>query len=274
MIVRIEKRENPFVQIDKRPLEDIHLSWRAKGILAYLISKPNNWEVRSEDIIAHGSEGRDAVRAAMAELRSYGYAKLEQTRNGKQWIVFEEPCPEKPSMEPCPEKPTPEKAIIGKSATSNNKKSDRNNEKSDRDLFPRKDRELSLNGEETKTKRGHKLGTVNGSHPPPEAVGCFCASIDLPVSDGEIMVMKWDADGWPKNWMDKIRYWKRMGYLPSQRGKQQAAPLNRSEPAGWQDWLKLKPKYLQLCQGLQFLACPEWIRREYVNERKVIKIAA
>lgn len=125
MITRVIKRENPFVQIDKRPLGDMRLSWRAKGILAYLLSKPDDWTVQTGDILNHGTEGRDAVRAAMIELRDTGYAKLENTRDGREWHIFEnpEPCPEKPSMadEPCPEK-----ANIGKSATTNNKE-ERNN---------------------------------------------------------------------------------------------------------------------------------------------------
>lgn len=38
-IVRINKRDNPYVQIDHRVLEDTRLSWKAKGLLAYLLSK-------------------------------------------------------------------------------------------------------------------------------------------------------------------------------------------------------------------------------------------
>ena len=115
MILRIHRRENPFVQIDKRPLEDSRLSWRAKGILAYLLSKPNDWTVRTEDILAHGTEGRDAVRSAMGELKETGYAKLQNTAGGREWIIMEEPSTAFQGMEP-----SPEKANVGKSATSNN----------------------------------------------------------------------------------------------------------------------------------------------------------
>jgi hypothetical protein len=126
MIIRVQKRENPYVQIDKRPLEDMRLSWRAKGILAYLLSKPDSWTVQASDILNHGTEGRDAVRSAMGELRNLGYAKLINTSGGREWVISEvaDPCPENPSMgmEPCPEK-----ANDWKSATSNNDISVSNN---------------------------------------------------------------------------------------------------------------------------------------------------
>jgi hypothetical protein len=115
MIHRITKRDNPFAQIDKRMLGDYRLSWRAKGILSYLLSKPDNWIVRSEEIQSRATEGRDAIRAAMKELAKFGYAELVNTKDGREWLIREQstkPCPEKPSLQndnPCPEKPTPEK---------------------------------------------------------------------------------------------------------------------------------------------------------------------
>ena len=39
-VIRVRKRPNNFVMIDKTFLEDDRLSFKAKGILAYLLSKP------------------------------------------------------------------------------------------------------------------------------------------------------------------------------------------------------------------------------------------
>jgi len=96
-IIHIKKRENPYAQIDKRCLEDSRLSWRSRGILAYLLSKPDDWQVSVKDIENRGTEGREAVQAAMKELERFGYAQLQSVRSdkgtmiGKQWIVTEEP---------------------------------------------------------------------------------------------------------------------------------------------------------------------------------------
>ena len=96
-IIRIKKRENPYVQIDKRPLEDDRLSWRAKGIFAYLLSKPDGWKVNIKDIWAKGTEGRNAVQVCMRELEKFGYAQLVFIKGdagkivGSEWVIIEEP---------------------------------------------------------------------------------------------------------------------------------------------------------------------------------------
>lgn len=111
MICRIKKRENPYVQIDKRPLDNSRMSWRAKGLLCYMLSRPDNWIIRVGQLVSMGSEGRDSVRSALQELREFGYAELKSTSGGKEWVIFEEPQPEKATMA---------KAMHGFSATTNN----------------------------------------------------------------------------------------------------------------------------------------------------------
>jgi hypothetical protein len=49
------------------------LSWRAKGILAYLLSKPDNWQVQVWDLIRQSTEGEYAVRQGIKELETHGY---------------------------------------------------------------------------------------------------------------------------------------------------------------------------------------------------------
>ena len=73
--------EDPFARVNKLMLEgDSSLSWKAKGILAYLLGKPSNWILRIEDICNHAADGRAAVVAGIRELRKAGYVKLEQVR--------------------------------------------------------------------------------------------------------------------------------------------------------------------------------------------------
>lgn len=97
MILRIQKRENPYAQIDNRALNDSRLSWRARGILAYLLSKPDNWQVVIEDLIKQSPDGRDAVRSGMRELTKAGYLELVAKQDesgrmqGKEYILYETP---------------------------------------------------------------------------------------------------------------------------------------------------------------------------------------
>lgn len=97
-IARIHKRDTPYVVIDKRTVDDARLSWKARGILLYLLSKPHDWEVRIADIVNRGPEGRDAVQSAFRELQDAGYAVLVRERGenrgqlwGSRWMVAERP---------------------------------------------------------------------------------------------------------------------------------------------------------------------------------------
>lgn len=98
MIIKVEKYDTPFVQIDKRPLEDPHISWKAKGILAYLLSRPNDWQVRLQDLANRSADGVYAIRSGLAELENVGYAeKIPQDRrpSGRfgpiDYIIREQP---------------------------------------------------------------------------------------------------------------------------------------------------------------------------------------
>lgn len=133
MIIRVQRRDNPFVQIDKRPLEDSRLSWKAKGLLAHLLCKPDNWEVSVQDLIERSKDGRESVQSALKELREYGYAELKVVQNeqgklmGKTWVIKEMPELLPTDGFPVFREPTDERVsrqtvspTDGKPATSNN----------------------------------------------------------------------------------------------------------------------------------------------------------
>lgn len=90
-------KENPYVMIDKRPLEDTRLSWEAKGLHAYLMSKPDSWTVNVKHLIKQSRNGRDATYRIVNELIYAGYIERVQERSeeGKLgeliYIVYELP---------------------------------------------------------------------------------------------------------------------------------------------------------------------------------------
>ena len=97
-IVKITKRTHPYAMIDSRALNDKRLSWKAKGIIAYLLSKPSDWQVILADLVKHARDGAESVRTGLDELRRFGYAKFAAIRNsagrlnGTAWTVYE--CPD------------------------------------------------------------------------------------------------------------------------------------------------------------------------------------
>ncbi len=97
-VIRVRKRPNNFVMIDKTFLEDDRLSFKAKGILAYLLSKPDNWKVIVGNLVKYSKDGKSAVYAGLKELKECGYyvktpIRSEDGRRISRWesTVYEMP---------------------------------------------------------------------------------------------------------------------------------------------------------------------------------------
>jgi hypothetical protein len=79
-ILRV-KRTKGYTTIPNSTLCDDRLSYRARGVLAFLLAKPDDWETKTTDLPGSREEpreGRDAVRTALAELRKVGYMSQER----------------------------------------------------------------------------------------------------------------------------------------------------------------------------------------------------
>lgn len=109
-IFRVRKNDN-FVVMDKTALHDERLSWKAKGIIAYMLSLPDDWTFFLEELSTHAADGKDSLRAGLKELKQYGYLhRYPVKENGKivKWEthVFETPQKKLPQEEsPEVEKP-------------------------------------------------------------------------------------------------------------------------------------------------------------------------
>jgi hypothetical protein len=96
--IRTIKRENPFSQIDRFVFEsDPSISWKAKGLMGYLLTRPDNWKINFKDLVKRAKDGREAVTSGLKELQNAGYIHYyqERTEDGKfgEWIydVYERP---------------------------------------------------------------------------------------------------------------------------------------------------------------------------------------
>ena len=80
-VIRIRKRPNNFVMMDKTFLEDVRLSYKAKGLLAYLLSKPDDWKVIVGNLVNNSKDGKASVYAGLKELKECGYYEKIPVRN-------------------------------------------------------------------------------------------------------------------------------------------------------------------------------------------------
>jgi hypothetical protein len=143
MIIR-RKVNSRFTVVPNEPINDEALTFEALGLLSYLLSRPDNWQVKLSQLRIRGGLGRDKAQKLMRQLIDAGYVVRRQDRSQtskqfKDWeyIVYDcpqlqkddaEPEPENPvaaqesqgvAFEPQPEKPEPENqaAIINTDCT-------------------------------------------------------------------------------------------------------------------------------------------------------------
>ncbi len=72
-----------FTQVPNLAVRDARLSFRARGVHAFLLSHVDEgWKSGAEFLSKHGKEGRDAIEKALSELESFGYIRREKRQNG------------------------------------------------------------------------------------------------------------------------------------------------------------------------------------------------
>lgn len=95
-IIRSNRQTN-YTVIDNRVFADHQLSFAAMGLLGYLLSKPDNWQVSVNQLIGttEGTEKqskRDAVLKMLDELKAKGFVQMKRkAEGGVDYIVFDSP---------------------------------------------------------------------------------------------------------------------------------------------------------------------------------------
>jgi len=112
MLIRAQKTIGDYFAMHKHGIDNDALSFKAKGLLAYLMSKPDRWEIRITDLCKHSQEGEASIRSGLAELERAGYLarKREQDQHGLfAWVcvVSDTPLPDSKRTHPDQRKSQP-----------------------------------------------------------------------------------------------------------------------------------------------------------------------
>ena len=70
----------PWFQISRQLAQDPRLSFEHRGLMLYLLSKPDNWTVTVLDIQREGNMGKDKAYRLLKELQAFGYILYEHDR--------------------------------------------------------------------------------------------------------------------------------------------------------------------------------------------------
>ena len=104
MIIRGPHPADGYALIHRDALTDGALSFKARGILAYLLALPAGAEISPEKIIRSGADGERAVKSGIKELQDAGY--LHSTEAG--WVADDTKgvrVPAPPAVEQAPADP-------------------------------------------------------------------------------------------------------------------------------------------------------------------------
>lgn len=110
MIVRSKRPSSHFTVLSNEIIRDRRLSWRARGILIYLLSMPDDWRTTTAHLTSVGQEGRDSIRGALSELEMIGYLirqKHQDDRGRWSTATYVYDCPQNPQGFPPPEPENP-----------------------------------------------------------------------------------------------------------------------------------------------------------------------
>lgn len=78
MIRRSPRPESNWTVIRNEVIADGRISFKATGILIYILSKPDNWRTSTAQLATVKKEGLDAVRTALTELTIAGYVRTRR----------------------------------------------------------------------------------------------------------------------------------------------------------------------------------------------------
>lgn len=106
------KQQVPFTQVPNELLYNPNISFKAKGLWAYMNAKPDGWNFSADRIALETKEERKSILAGLKELAEHGYITAKKRSDGRiEYTLHWESTvsQHKEQVEPTPEPEEPEK---------------------------------------------------------------------------------------------------------------------------------------------------------------------
>ena len=93
----INKCEKNFTTISNHLIYNTDLSFKAKGLLIYMISRPENWIFYETEIAKNSRDGLSSIRSGIQELITQGYIVRHRIRlqdgtfKGSEYWIYDTP---------------------------------------------------------------------------------------------------------------------------------------------------------------------------------------
>ena len=105
------KREHNYTIVSNKVYDKNQLSWQAMGLLGYLLTKPDNWQVMVAELVNVTKDtkkptGREGIYNIINELKEKGFISVRKNSDGStDYTVYDEPIQSPNQAEPNQGKP-------------------------------------------------------------------------------------------------------------------------------------------------------------------------
>ena len=86
-VFKIEKNNN-YTVMSNYHLRDKELSYKAKGLLSFMLSLPEDWDYSLAGLCSISKESKDGIRSILKELQDHHYLEIEKVRGKKGYFEY------------------------------------------------------------------------------------------------------------------------------------------------------------------------------------------
>lgn len=86
-VFKIEKTKD-YTVMSNYHLRDKNLSYKAKGLLSFMLSLPDDWDYSLNGLCSISKESRDGIRFILRELQEHHYVEIEKVRGDKGYFEY------------------------------------------------------------------------------------------------------------------------------------------------------------------------------------------